>query len=67
MLIPDPLVTASYFAGQTSDDGYIGFDLPIPAGLSGNSAWLQWLVLSPGATCTGFPITLSNGVQVKLQ
>ena len=66
-IVFDPLVTASYFAGSTSDEGYIGLDLPVPAGLSGNSAWLQWLTLSPGATCTGFPVTLSNGMQIKLQ
>lgn len=64
LLVPDPSVTASYFVGFTSLDGYAGLDLPIPAGLVGAKAWMQWIVLAPGSTCVPYPVNLSDGLLV---
>ena len=64
-LWPDPLVTAIYDAGNVGADGYLELPLSVPAGLVGNSAVLQWLLLDP-ASCTGFPVNLSSGRSVKV-
>lgn len=59
----DPAATASYFVGPTNGAGQARIELPIPAGLSGAKAWIQWLVLTAGGTsCTGYPVLLSDGL-----
>ena len=66
ILVPDPTVTVGYLAGFLTTNSYISVDLPIPPGLSGASAWLQWIVLENDTSCTGYPAKLSDAVMVTL-
>ena len=65
-LIFDPIVTVGYNAGTTNANGWAKFDIAIPPGLTGATVYLQWLVLDPGATCTGFPVHLSDGLSMTI-